>query len=428
MFALPLKNFLDRHNIYYGWVMAFLAFITITFTSAALSIPQVLILPMTTSFGWQISDVTTAIGVMFLILALFAPFGGALMLRLGITKVAVTSCTLIILGLILTVNATQTWHLYFSIGVCLGIASGILGLGLAATVATRWFETRRGLVVGILTSAFAAGQLAFVPITAWLTTRFEWQFSILPILIGACLCAVLFFLFGKNWPSDLDVPPYGSDELFMPPNSSKDNPFLTSISCLIEAIKHPAFWVLAITFFICGLTSNGLISQHFIPFCSDNNIGIVVASSYLAVMGIFNFIGTMSSGWLSDRYDNYKLLAFYYGFRGLSLLYLPYSELDVFALSLWAIFFGLDFIATVPPTVRLTGKFFGPVKGPVIFGWIYASHQIGAAIAAYGAGEARDAIMTYGPIFFTAGLICFMATALIILFRASTLSTRSYSQ
>jgi len=204
---------------------------------------------MTTSFGWQISDVTTAIGVMFLILALFAPFGGALMLRLGITKVAVTSCTLIILGLILTVNATQTWHLYFSIGVCLGIASGILGLGLAATVATRWFETRRGLVVGILTSAFAAGQLAFVPITAWLTTRFEWQFSILPILIGACLCAVLFFLFGKNWPSDLDVPPYGSDELFMPPNSSKDNPFLTSISCLIEAIKHPAFWVLAITFF-----------------------------------------------------------------------------------------------------------------------------------------------------------------------------------
>ena len=201
--------------------MAFLAFFTITFTSAALSIPQVLILPMTTSFGWQISDVTTAIGVMFLILALFAPFGGALMLRLGITKVAVTSCTLIILGLILTVNATQTWHLYFSIGVCLGIASGILGLGLAATVATRWFETRRGLVVGILTSAFAAGQLAFVPITAWLTTRFEWQFSILPILIGACLCAVLFFLFGKNWPSDLDVAPYGSDELFMPPDTSK---------------------------------------------------------------------------------------------------------------------------------------------------------------------------------------------------------------
>ena len=166
-----------------------------------------------------------------------------------------------------------------------------------------------------------------MPITAWLTTRFEWQFSILPILIGACLCAVLFFLFGKNWPSDLDVPPYGSDELFMPPNSSKDNPFLTSISCLIDAIKHPAFWVLAITFFICVLTSTGLIAQHFIPFCSDNNIGIVVASSYLAVMGIFNFIGTMSSGWLSDRYDNYKLLAFYYGFRGLSLLYLPYSEI-----------------------------------------------------------------------------------------------------
>ena len=192
------------------------------------------------------------------------------------------------------------------------------------------------------------------------------------------------------------------------------NPFSNSLNKLTDAIIHPGFWLLAITFFICGLTSNGLVTQHFIPYCADNNVGIVVASSYLAVMGVFNFVGTTGSGWLSDRYNNYSLLACYYCFRGLSLLYLPYSDFGPISLSVWALFFGLDFIATVPPTVKLTSKMFGPVDGPIIFGWIFASHQIGAAVAAFGAGAARDIVFSYDPIFLSSGVISILATIFII--------------
>ena len=175
--------------------------------------------------------------------------------------------------------------------------------------------------------------------------------------------------------------------------------------------------MLTLTFFICGLSSTGIVGQHFIPFCSDNNVGAVVAASYLALMGIFNFLGTLGSGWLSDRFNNYNLLATYYGLRGLSLIWLPYSDFDVFSLTLWAIFFGLDFIATVPPTVRLAGNFFGSVKGPIVFGWIFASHQLGSAVAAFAAGETRDSVLTYLPAFVAAGVSCFIAVLLIIPFR-----------
>ena len=194
-----------------------------------------------------------------------------------------------------------------------------------------------------------------------------------------------------------------------------------SFKILFDAIYHPAFWILALTFLICGLTSTGIVGQHFIPFCADNNIGIVVASSYLAIMGLFNFIGTTFSGWLSDRFDNYKLLMIYYSLRGVSLIYLPYSDFSVYALTLWAIFFGLDFVATVPPTVRLTSKYFGTVNGPVLFGWIFASHQFGSAIAAYGAGFTRDSLLSYVPAFLFAGLLCFVASLMIITFKLSSL-------
>ena len=271
--------------------------------------------------------------------------------------------------------------------------------------------------MGLLASSFAAGQLTFVPLMAWLTTIYDWRIAVLPVLLCAGFSILLFILFGKNWPSDLNIPPYGGQRNFTPPPLSKQNAFFLSISAVVTASKQTTFWILALTFFICGVTSTGIIGQHFIPFCADNNIGIVVASSYLALMGVFNFIGTMGSGWLSDRYDNFKLLAIYYGLRGISLINLPYSNLDVYALTLWAIFFGLDFIATVPPTVRLTGKFFGTVNGPIIFGWIFAAHQLGNAFAAYGAGVIRDSALTYLPAFLTAGLFCFVASTLILFLR-----------
>ena len=336
------------------------------------------------------------------------------MLRIGVINVVLIVIFLEVIGLLCTVLAFEKWHLLVSIGLCLGIASGIIGLGLSATVATRWFTARRGLVVGIMTSAFAAGQLIFMPLMAWITTVSNWQFAIAPGLIGGIICGSLFFLLGKDWPSQLSLAAYGDDKIYYPPKENTGNAISISFKALSGAINHPAFWILTITFFICGLTSTGIIGQHFIPFCADNNVGIIMASSYLALMGFFNFIGTMGSGWLSDRYNNYTLLAAYYGLRGLSLFYLPYSNFDVYSLTLWAIFFGLDFIATVPPTVKLSGQFFGTINGPIVFGWIFGAHQLGSAVAAYGSGLSRDILSTYVPAFLLAALACFIATVLFI--------------
>ncbi len=417
MYAKSLSKQLDKFGIHYGWVMASLAFLTTVFSSASFTMPHVLILPITGEFDWQISDVTTPISLMFLTLAAMAPFGSALMLRFGISQVVATTSLLIGLGLVCTTQIFLKWHLFVTIGIFLGLAAGMIGLGLTATVATRWFTARRGLVVGILTAGFAAGQLTFVPLAAWLAANYDWRLAVLPALIGSGICGISFLLLGKDWPSQLGLPPFGETDLKPPPPPTKENPIYISFSFLKEAIKVPVFWMLNVTFFICGLSSTGIVGQHFIPFCSDNNIGTVVAAGYLALMGVFNFLGTVGSGWLSDRFNNYNLLAIYYGLRGLSLIWLPYSDFDVFSLTLWAIFFGLDFIATVPPTVRLAGEFFGPVKSPVLFGWVFASHQVGSAVAAFAAGETRDSVLTYLPAFVAAGISCFIAVLLVIAFR-----------
>ena len=412
MLAEQLKIYLDKAGIHYAWVLGAIVFLFSLATSTITSAPQILILPITEAHGWDISDVSIATGLMYFMTAMLCPIGAPLMLRIGVINVVLIVILLEVIGLLCTVLAFEKWHLLVSIGLCLGIASGIIGLGLSATVATRWFTARRGLVVGIMTSAFAAGQLIFMPLMAWITTVSNWQFAIAPGLIGGIICGSLFFLLGKDWPSQLNLAAYGDDKIYYPPKENTGNAISISFKALSGAINHPAFWILTITFFICGLTSTGIIGQHFIPFCADNNVGIIMASSYLALMGFFNFIGTMGSGWLSDRYNNYTLLAAYYGLRGLSLFYLPYSNFDVYSLTLWAIFFGLDFIATVPPTVKLSGQFFGTINGPIVFGWIFGAHQLGSAVAAYGSGLSRDILSTYVPAFLLAGLACFIATLL----------------
>ncbi len=417
MLAEILAQKLKNVGIHYGWVIVVLAFLTTVFSSATISIPQLLILPLTETFNWTISEVTTSIAVMYVILASIAPFGGGLMLRLGLSRVVLISITFAIIGLSTIIISFETWHLLLNIGLCLGVASGILGLGLNATVATRWFVKKRGLVVGILTGGFAAGQLIFLPLMAWIVSAADWRLAVIPCLIGSALCGILFFLFGKSWPSELNLSPLGEREIYYPPDLDDKGAVYLSISALLIAVKHSSFWMLAVTFFICGLTSSGIVGQHFIPFCADNNVGIIAASSYLAVMGVFNFIGTMSSGWLSDRYNNYNLLIIYYGLRGVSLIFLPYSDFDIYALTLWAVFFGLDYIATVPPTVKLTGNAFGVVRGPVVFGWIFSAHQFGSAFAAYGAGLSRDSFLSYLPAFFVAGIFCFFAAILIFIFK-----------
>ena len=417
MFSNYLNSYLRSHKIHYGWVMAGLVFLMTIMASAVSSTPQLIILPITEEYNWQISDITNAIGLMFFTLACLAPFSGALILNLGVTPVVLIALGLNIIGLGLSIISFEKWHFLITIGLFLGAASGIIGLGLTATVASRWFIKRRGLVVGFLTAAFAAGQLLFVPLMAWITTVVDWRFALLIPIMGSLISSILFLFFGKNWPSDLNLTPFGGRTIEKPPEKVSQNAVLVSFQVLKSATTQPAFWILSATFFICGLSSTGIVGQHFIPFCADNNVGIVAASSYLAIMGIFNFIGTIGSGWLSDRFDNYKLLMWFYGLRALSLIYLPFSGFEFFTLLLWAMFFGLDFIATVPPTVKLTSKYFGTINGPVLFGWIFAAHQMGSAIAASSAGWSRDTILTYMPSFVVAGLLSLLAVFLIIIFK-----------
>lgn len=418
MLAESVSSKLGRGGIHYGWVMVALAFLTAMCSTLTTSVPGLLIVPITEEFGWARADVSAAIAVMFVLFACVSPFAGALLLRYGLRGMVVASATLSVAGLVIVAMANARWHLLVGLGLFVGTAAGLIGLVLAATIASRWFVARRGLVVGIMTAAFAAGQLLFLPAAAWLSAKYGWRTALVPPMIGSSICAVLFLFFGRDWPSDIGLPPYGEKRVVRPPLASASNAVALSLKTLKEASAFPIFWILAFTFFICGLSSTGIIQQHFIPFCLDNNVSAVVAASYLAMMGVFNFIGTVTSGWLSDRFDNRLLLAIYYSFRGLSLIWLPFSDFSVVALTIWAIFFGLDFIATVPPTVRLTTQHFGAAEGPILFGWIFAAHQFGAAVAAYGSGVTRDTVLTYLPAFLAAGIACLIAASMFALVRS----------
>jgi sugar phosphate permease len=301
-------------------------------------------------------------------------------------------------------------------GVVVGIGTGMTALVLGATVAARWFVARRGLVVGILTASVATGQLVFLPLLASLTERMGWRFALALTcgMLGVAAFAVAMVM--RDRPSDVGLRPVGDEGTAPlpapPPNAA---PIMAAaLGALRDAAKTRVFWILFATFFICGASTNGLIQVHLIPMCLDFGIPQVQAASLLAAMGVFDFVGTIGSGWLSDRYDNRYLLFWYYGLRGLSLLFLPFTDFSFYGLSLFAMFYGLDWIATVPPTVRLTAQRFGSERANLVFGWVFAGHQLGAATAAFGAGLSRTVLMSYLPAFFTAGALCIVA-ALITL-------------
>jgi predicted MFS family arabinose efflux permease len=287
---------------------------------------------------------------------------------------------------------------------------------LGATVAARWFAARRGLVVGILTASVATGQLVFLPLLARITERMGWRvaLSLMCVMLGVAAFAVVMMM--RDRPVDIGLRPFGdngTEPLPAPPPNNA--PIMAAaLGALRDAAKTRVFWILFATFFICGASTNGLVQVHLIPMCLDFGIPQVQAASLLAAMGIFDFFGTIASGWLSDRYDNRYLLFWYYGLRGLSLLFLPFTNFSFYGLSLFAMFYGLDWIATVPPTVRLTAQRFGPERANLVFGWIFAGHQLGAATAAFGAGLSRTVLATYLPAFFAAGALCIVAAAITL--------------
>jgi predicted MFS family arabinose efflux permease len=298
----------------------------------------------------------------------------------------------------------------------IGVGTGMTALVLGATIATRWFSARRGLVVGILTASVATGQLVFLPLLASLTERFGWRIALglICVMLGVSAFAVLLIM--RDRPSDVSLRPFGdagTEPLPAPPPNNA--PIMAAaLGTLRDAAKTRVFWILFATFFICGASTNGLIQVHLIPMCLDYGIPQVQAASLLAAMGVFDFFGTIVSGWLSDRYDNRYLLFWYYGLRGLSLLFLPFTDFSFYGLSLFAMFYGLDWIATVPPTVRLTAQRFGPERANLVFGWVFAGHQLGAATAAFGAGLSRTMLLSYLPAFFAAGVLCIIAAVIVL--------------
>ncbi|KQP50646.1 MFS transporter [Methylobacterium sp. Leaf111] len=404
---------LARRGVHYGWAVAAVTFLTMLVTAGAVGAPGVLILPLQKEFGWDTATIGSALAVRLVLFGLMGPFAAALMNRYGPRRIVLLALALIAGGLLASLGMTRVWQLVLLWGVVVGIGTGLTALVLGATVATRWFSRSRGLVVGLLTASSATGQLVVLPLLAALTEALGWRAALLVIcaLLLAAGLGVLALM--RDRPEDLGLAPYGETRPLAPP--AMPGPSANgALSALRDAAGTRVFWVLFATFFICGASTNGLIQTHFIPLCADYGIGPVQGASVLAAMGVFDFIGTVASGWLSDRYDNRWLLFWYYGLRGLSLMFLPFSDFSFVGLSLFAVFYGLDWIATVPPTVRLTAARFGRERANLVFGWVFAGHQLGAATIAYGAGLSRTELASYLPAFFAAGALCLAAAALIL--------------
>jgi len=416
MISDRLAAALSRRNIHYAWVMVGVTFFTALISAGTVGAPGVFIVPLQQEFGWTTAEVSSALSIRFILFGLMAPFAAALLNRYGLRNVTLSALLIVASALLISLAMTKLWQLILLWGVVIGIGTGMTALVLGATIAARWFAARRGLVVGILTASVATGQLLFLPLLAAITERMGWRIALALMCVMLAVAASAVLLLMRDRPGDVGLRPFGDDSTQpLPAPSVNKAPILAAaLGTLRDASKSRVFWILFLTFFICGASTNGLIQVHLIPMCIDYGIPQVQAASLLAAMGVFDFFGTIFSGWLSDRYDNRWLLFWYYGLRGLSLLLLPFTDFSFYGLSLFAMFYGLDWIATVPPTVRLTAQRFGPERANLVFGWIFAGHQLGAGASAFAAGLSRTVLESYLPAFFAAGALCIVA-ALIML-------------
>ena len=419
MLASLLAPILQRRNIHYGWIVVGATFLTMLVTAGALGAPGVLMVPLQKEFGWDAAQISSALAIRFMLFGMLAPFAAALLNHFGLRRM-VTGALIVIAGaLLLSLGMTHIWQLVALWGLLLGMATGMTALVLGATVATRWFSQQRGLAIGILSASSASGQLLFLPMLAGITDHYGWRIALAVVAVALLVTAALVVMFLVDRPSDLGIPAYGDSKVEQP---AVEKPSILlalrePLSVLAGAAKIPAFWILFGTFFICGASTTGLIQSHFVAMCGDFGILPLGAATVLAAIGAFDFLGTVGSGWLSDRFDNRWLLFWYYGLRGLSLLVLPFTSFSFYALTFFAIFYGLDWLATVPPTLRLTAERFGREHTNIVFGWVFMGHQLGSAAAAYGGGLSRTLLESYLPAFFVAGALCMFAAGLVLLIR-----------
>ncbi|HJV98152.1 MAG TPA: MFS transporter [Arthrobacter sp.] len=424
-----------RRRLHPAWTVAAVAFLALVGAAGFRAAPGVLMVPLQQEFGWSTTVLSAAVSINLVLFGLTAPFAAALMERFGIRAVTATALVLIGAGSALTVLVNQSWQILLTWGLLIGLGTGSMALVFAATIANTWFAKSRGLVIGILTAGSAAGQLVFLPFIAMLAQDPGWRQASLLIAAGALAVVPLVLKFLKNSPADVGVLAYGQEEpgegsagpsaagALSPdaapsPDAAGDtgrsgNAAVRALQVLKRASRVRTFWALVAGFAICGATTNGLIGTHFIPSAHDHGMAETTAAGLLAVVGIFDIVGTIASGWLTDRFNPRILLAVYYQFRGIGLLVLPLllSATVQPSMIVFVVIYGLDWVATVPPTAAICRKTFGE-DGSVVFGWVFAAHQLGAAAAALGAGAIRDATGQYTYAWFGAAAMCTIAAVI----------------
>jgi sugar phosphate permease len=396
-------------RIHYAWIVALVTFVVLLVTAGIRATPGVLMVSLESEFGWNRTVISAAVAINIALFGLIGPFAASVMDRFGLRRVILAAVALLAVSVALTTQMRNQWQLTLLWGVLVGTGTGATSMVLAAIVATRWFDARRSLVIGALSAANATGQLVFLPLLASLVEQRGWRTAALVVSGASAIVFVIVLLFMRDRPEDLGLRRFGQE----PGNGALGAVrALAPIEALRVAMRSRAFWVLGGTFFVCGASTNGLIGTHLIAACHDYGIPQVRSAQLLAAMGIFDIIGTTASGWLTDRYSSRHLLFGYYTLRGISLLLLPLTlQNGAGGLGWFAVFYGLDWIATVPPTVRLTGEAFGRENTGVIYGWIGASHQLGASMAAFGAGAIRTVLGDYRVAFWIAGALCVLAGA-----------------
>ncbi|MFF2654016.1 MFS transporter [Streptomyces sp. NPDC058045] len=415
--AAPEARPVRRRRVHRAWYVAAVAFLTIVGGAAFRSLPGLLIDPLHQEFGWSRGTIGLAVSVNLALYGLTAPFAAALMDRYGIRRVVVCALAVIATGSGLTVWMTAAWQLMLGWGLLVGLGTGAMALAFAATVTDRWFATRRGLVSGILTAAAASGQLVFLPLLSWIVTHHHWRPAAVTVALAALAVVPFVWLLLRDHPADVGLAPYGAERV-VPRPPPVTGAARRTLAVLASAARTGPFWLLAGTFAICGASTNGLVQTHFVPAAHDHGMPATAAASLLAVIGLFDVAGTIASGWLTDRFEARRLLAVYYALRGVSLLFLPLLLAPSVhpPMVFFIVFYGLDWVATVPPTLALCREHYGE-DSPIVFGWVLASHQVGAALVAFLGGAARDTFGSYDVVWYASGALCAAAALMALVIR-----------
>jgi MFS family permease len=404
---------LFRGRLHFAWIVLAVMFSATLAGVGVRAAPGVMIVPLQRAFGWDVATISGAVSLNIILLGATGPFLTGLVEVIGLKRTILACMATLIAGTGLSNFMTAPWQLFLTWGLMVGIGSGAGAIGIAAAVANRWFVKRNGLAMGLLTSANAAGQLVFLPLLAMLAQRYGWQGVSVAVTLAVLAMLPIVAIVLPESPASIGLGPYGAVSA-PPPALRQGNPLAVAMAALFRASHSLDFWLLTLSFAVCGLSTNGLINTHLIAYCADRGIPEVGGAGILASLGVFSLLGATGSGWLCDRYNPRVLLFWYYGLRGLSLVVLPFTQFDVISLSIFSIFYGLDWVATGPATFTLTNQLFGRRDAPVIISWIFAGHQVGGALAALGAGAVRSLTGDYLLAFMTSGLACLLASLLVL--------------